>query len=309
MYDVAYLYAKGIDKSLNNECKSIATRDKTLLRSCVKEHLISNMKFVENDGTIKIKLDENGDAYARWRIYQNQNGSSVLVATYDETEEPKLQLYIQKIDWSAFNHFSTQVVNIDGQNITTPESVCSKPCKSKEYPIQQELQCYWICRKCLVNEYIVNGTSCQPCPFGWWPGENTATYCTIIETTYLKWSSWITLILAGIIVLGLFFTIYTTVFYMQKRKEKIIKATTRELCSIILVGISMAYMSALFYFLKPDYWSCLINRHGFNLSVIVIYAPLLVKSQDFSSWPERNSKSEVYWHIDTNYYQYFRDSG
>ena len=278
MYDVAYLYAKGIDKALNNECKSIAVWDTTGLRSCVKENLVSNMKFIENVGTIKIKLDENGDAYARWRIYQNQNGNSVLVATYDETEDPKLQLFIQKVDWSVFSHFSTQVLNIDGQIITTPESVCSKPCKAKEYLMQQELACCWICRKCLVNEYIVNGTSCQPCPFGQWPDEDTATYCIIIETTYLKWSSWITLILAGRMVLGLFLTIYTTEFYIQKRQEKIIKATTRELCSIILVGISMAYISALFYFLKPAYWSCLINRHGFNLSVLVIYAPLLVKS-------------------------------
>ena len=55
------------------------------------------MKFVENDGTVKINLYENGDAYARLRIYQNQNGNSILVATYGETEDPKLQLFIQKL--------------------------------------------------------------------------------------------------------------------------------------------------------------------------------------------------------------------
>ena len=227
---------------------------------------------------MKIKLDENGDAYARWRIYQNQNGNSVLVATYDETEEPKLQLLTEKIDWSVFSQFSTQILNIEGQNITTPESVCSKPCNAKEYLIQQELACCWICRKCLVNECIVNGSSCEACPFGQWPDEDTATYCTIIETTFLRWSSWITLILSGVIGIGMVFTFYTVVFYILKREEKIIKATTRELCSIILFGISMTYLTALFYFLKPTFWSCIINRHGFNLTVILIYAPLSVKT-------------------------------
>ena len=81
-----------------------------------------------------------------------------------------------------------------------------------------------------------------------------------------------------IIIAGFLFTFYTTVFYIQKRKEKIIKATTRELCSIILAGIFMAYLTALFYFFKPEHWSCIINRHGFNLSVILIYAPLFVKT-------------------------------
>ena len=187
-------------------------------------------------------------------------------------------MFIENIDWSVFSHFSTQKLTIQGQNITTPESVCSKPCQAKEYLIQQELQCCWICRKCLVNEYILNGTGCQACPFGQWPDKDTATYCTIIKITYLDWSSWITLLLTGIIIVGLFCTFYTTVFYILKCNDKIIKATTRELCSIILAGIFIAYLTALFYFFKPIYWSCIINRHGFNLSVILIYAPLFVKT-------------------------------
>ena len=268
MYDVAFLYAKGIDKTIKNECRSVSVADEKQLQSCVKDNLVPNMKFVENDGTMRVKLDENGEAYARWRIYQNQKENSVIVATYDETEDPKLQIFTKKLDWSAFSHISTQILTVGGQNITTPESVCSKPCKAKEYLIQQELACCWICRKCLVNEYIINGTSCQACPFGQWPDEETATYCTIIETTYQKWSSWITFLLTGIITVGLLFTFYTVVFYILKRKEKIIKATTRELGSIILAGIFIAYFSALFYFFKPANWSCIINRHGFNLSVI-----------------------------------------
>ena len=209
MYDVAYLYAKGIDKTIKNECKSVPPGAKKQLRKCVKANLVPNMKHIENDGMIKIKLDENGDAYARWRIYQNQNGISALVATYDETEDPKLQLFTEKIDWSIFSHFSTQILTVGSHNITTPESVCSKPCKAKKYFIQQELPCCWTCRMCLVNEYIVNGIGCKACPFGQWPDEVAATYCTIIEMTYQNWSSLITLLLTAIIIIGLIFTFYT----------------------------------------------------------------------------------------------------
>ena len=105
VYDVVHLYAKGIDKTIQKNCKYISREDKKQLRNCVKANLASNMKFIENDGTVKIKLDENGDAYARWRIYQNQNGTTALVASYDETEDPKLRLSMEIINWSMFSHF------------------------------------------------------------------------------------------------------------------------------------------------------------------------------------------------------------
>ena len=108
-YDIIYLYAKGIDKTIRKNYKYESLEDIKLLRKCIKVNLPGNMKYVENEGTVKIKLDENGDAYARWRIYQNQNGTTVLVATYDETEEPKLKLLMETINWSMFGHFSTQI--------------------------------------------------------------------------------------------------------------------------------------------------------------------------------------------------------
>ena len=143
-----------------------------------------------------------------------------------------------------------------------------------------------------------------------WPDEDTATYCTIIETTYQKWSSCITILLTGIIIIGLLFTFYTTIFYILNCQEKIIKATTRELCSIILAGIFIAYLTPLFYFFKPVYWSCIINRHGFNLSVIIIYSPFFVQTnsvQDFPSWSKGNSKTKIYWHNNSNNHKCFAD--
>ena len=200
MYDIVYLFAKAIDKLLQNECQFVNVDNTTALRSCVKgKNLVNNLKFVEIDGTVNIKIDENGDAYAKWTMYQMQhregNTEQILTATYDELREPNLIIFWENIDWSAFKNFSQQVLNILHKNITTPESVCSKPCQPKEYRIQQELPCCWDCRKCLVNEYIINGSICEPCLFGQWPEEENAAYCVTIEKTYMKFSDWVALFL------------------------------------------------------------------------------------------------------------------
>ena len=283
MYDIVYLFAKAIDKLLQDDCRFVNIDDKTTLRSCVKGgNLVKNLKFVEIDGTVNIKIDENGDAYAKWNMYQTQhrdgNIEEVLTATYDELGKPKLVIFWDTIDWSVFKNFSQQNLNLSDKNITTPESVCSKPCQPREYRIQQELPCCWDCRKCLVNEYIINGTLCELCPFGQWPDEDYAEYCVTIEKTYLKLGDWVTLFLLGVTVIGLAFTIYTSGFYIANRERKILKATTRELCAIIISGIFTAYVSVVFYITIPSFWSCMANRHGFNSAVALIYSPLLVKT-------------------------------
>ena len=134
--------------------------------------------------------------------------------------------------------------------------MCSKPCKTKEYLIQQELQCCWICRKCLVNEYIENGTGCKACPFGQWPDEDTATYCTVIETTYLRWSSWITLFLTGIIIVGLFCTFYTISFYIINRHEKIIVTNITIVLVFYKVTLQSTHWSIQTLFISGGDSSC-----------------------------------------------------
>ena len=215
-------------------------------------------------------------------MYQVQhregNTEQILTATYDELREPKLIIFWDKIDWSAFNNFSQQLLNVLDNNFTTPESVCSKPCQPKEYKIQQELLCCWDCRKCLVNEYIINGSVCETCLFGQWPEEENAAYCVTIEKTYMKFSDLVALFLLVFTFIGIAFTLYTSGFYIANREKKIIKATTRELCAIIISGIFTAYVSVIFCTVIPSFWSCMLNRHGFNASVALIYSPLFVKT-------------------------------
>ena len=62
------------------------------------------------------------------------------------------------------------------------------------------------------------------------------------------------------------------------RKATLIRASSKELNAIILMGISVAYVSVFFYLIKPSKWSCLLRHAGFNFAVSLIYAPILTKT-------------------------------
>ena len=93
----------------------------------------------------------------------------------------------------------------------------------------------------------------------------------------MKFECWVILLLPSVTVLGLVVTLCTSGFYIVNGNKKIIKATSRELCAMILCGIFLAYLSVIFYIITPKLLSCTINRHGFNISVALIYAPFSLR--------------------------------
>ncbi len=282
-HDIVHLYAKAFQKALNKECAHIETRNKTALRSCVKGYNVTNnLKETEYVGAFSTKLDPHGDNYAKYDLYQVQyvgeTLQKVFVGIYDELVEPKISLALNVVDWSVYRQFSQQTLEIDREEVGVPESVCSKPCKKRQYYVQKELPCCWECKTCKPNEYILNDTNCISCPFGFWPDDERATQCDLISKTYLKFDNLVTYVLVAFALCGVLASIIVFAFYIRKRDEKIIKATQRELCFLILFGILMAYLTVLLHTVTPRYWPCLMSRHGFNVSIATIYVPLLVKT-------------------------------
>ncbi len=142
----------------------------------------------------------------------------------------------------------------------------------------QELECCWECRECFPHEYIINDTICKACPFGEWPDTESATWCEPLEAEYLKLDYWVTILILITAGAGLSASIIITYLFHINQDKKIVKATSPELCSVLLVGIILAFAASVFYALKPTFVICVINRHGFNLAVAFIYAPLLIKT-------------------------------
>ena len=60
--------------------------------------------------------------------------------------------------------------------------------------------------------------------------------------------------------------------------EKLIKASSRGLSLIILFGIELAFLTLICFVVRPSTLSCNLLHLGFHISVVLMFAPLLVKT-------------------------------
>ena len=277
VYDGAHVFALGLDALIRDKCPD-AFDNPSLASSCIKgRDLLAYLKNVTFYGVSgRIKFDENGDMLGQYDIYQYISGRSkpyTRIGGWDkDTEELTLSNHLLK--WDLFRK------SLESTNLLPdrPESVCSKECQAKEYAIQQELPCCWICVTCRNNEVIVNDSTCVACEETLWPDDMTALECVPIEPTYMHITDWAALALLLTISLGIAVTAGIISLLYRNKQHKLIKASSRELMAIIMVGIILAYLSVIFFLLKPTTASCHISHVGFNLSVGLIYAPLLLKT-------------------------------
>ena len=157
-----------------------------------------------------------------------------------------------------------------------PESVCSHACRPGEFRIQLEQKCCWECRRCRSNEIVVaNGTSCAECDVFYWPDTDNASLCLAIVPTSYTWRHTVSLLGVSVSVVGTALCIVVFAFYVHNRNRRLIKATSRELSVVGLIGAIIAYVSAILMMGPPTIASCCLSQVGVHLGFCVTYASLL----------------------------------
>ncbi len=278
--DAVYVYAHALHDLISSRCP-LAFADKGVLRDCITGPLLlgymKNVTFLGNIG--HIEFTEHGDRKGEYVIAQIQvpvNGqpTSVNVGRWSmltdslTIDEDKLTWKAPKEDWGLWN-------NTD----EVPESVCSKPCKAREYPQRLELPCCWECRKCRENERLLeNHTGCETCDPFTWPDDVVVTRCVELEPVYLQPLSAVGLTLLCLTSTVLVFSAVTSAIIIKHSKRKLIKACSRDLSLVILFGTLTACLVSFVFVLRPAASVCVVRSFGFHLAISLIYAPLAVKS-------------------------------
>ncbi len=279
--DGTYAFAYALHQLISDECPH-AFMDKNVLDSCIQgEHVLKYLKNVSFDGiTGHIKFDDKGDIIGRYviRQFHHDGNKHDTVGIWDKSSET-WTMDTKFIDWTVFyRNMSGTAKEVNTTNRKHPESICSKPCGPKEYYLRKELWCCWECKTCRPYEIIDNSTGCISCPFAKWPDNQTQSKCEHIAPIFLLWSDPIAV---SLIVLTLGCAICAFVIgglFRRNYKERLIKASSRELMSIIFLGILTAYGSVFAFVARPSIYSCVISRFGFNMAVSLIFCPLLVKT-------------------------------
>ncbi|GFT22423.1 metabotropic glutamate receptor 1 [Trichonephila clavipes] len=227
-----------------------------------------NVSFVWENETVK--FDENGDPPGRYDIMNFQfipENNSYDYKHVGSWDSGKLDIF-QPFRWNP-------------QHVTNglPESVCSKPCeRGKVKSIQSEsVKCCWVCVACKENQYLEDEFTCKDCDLGWWPNDNL-TDCDRIPVDYIQWSDSTAIVSVTIAVLGMIATFFTMVVFIMHNNTPVVKASTRELSYVILVGMYFCHSCTFPLLAKPTHTSCFLTRIMPGLSFAMMYASLVTKT-------------------------------
>lgn len=165
------------------------------------------------------------------------------------------------------------------QPANVPMSVCSLPCSGGEYPehVPGQSLCCWTCQPCRGVREVSLGGECTECSQGFLPNGNK-TACEELRLTYLTWSSPWSIMILLFTCTGLMVTSFVAAIFIVFNRTQIIKASSRELSAILLMGLILCYFIPLFFIVQPSTVICIFRRFGVGFCFSVCYSALLVKA-------------------------------
>ena len=270
--DAVLILANAAARVLNTtDC---ANSIKSTARECIKGPLLLKELMLTDEIGYSgyLTMDENGDRLDSIDIFQyiGDDLQEKVVAKFDP--DPDLfnggSFYAGKVSWEYHNL---------AKGMTYPESHCSRRCKPGEMRIPLNFCCVR-CIACRPNERLVEN-KCRACPPHERP-DKTTNFTTCVGITFKMriLSDPILVVEIVLSAIGLLVCIAVGVFFVYHKNTYVIKASSRELSSIMLFAIFLGYLTALSFLAIPSRLTCIINFVMFSASFNLIYGPLLVKT-------------------------------
>ncbi len=275
--DVVGTFVVSLDNLIRKECPE-AFGKREDLKECVKGPLLlSYIRNVTFDGYVQpIKFDEYGDLEGGYDLIQLQDDKgefgNVKVGTWDR--ESGIHVHNDLVKW--YSKDDKQLLSVTDE---AWQSVCAIPCGKGEFYIQGELPCCWECQRCRDNEILSKDhQGCESCMEFTWPDQINFTTCEYLLPNCMMWDDSLAIGLESMCALGIFTALWITIIFIRNRGRKVIKGSSVQLMTSIILGIFLAYLIVLFNLMKPEDWNCYLNYFVYHLSGTLIFAPLLLKT-------------------------------
>ena len=185
----------------------------------------------------------------------------------------------------------TKIIAIVNENLKNhtqegiPFSTCSKACPPgfHKNPEKNHAKCCWECRPCSGNAITnqSNMDDCTPCPRGYWASKNHSR-CEPIQPTYLHWTDTLGVIIICISGAGILAVIFTFAVYYIYRKTPVVRASSKELCYILLFGIAWCYATPIVFLSDRTDQVCRAIPFVTGLCPALIAGTLLTKTNRIS---------------------------
>ena len=161
-------------------------------------------------------------------------------------------------------------------NKMPPKSTCSDKCEPGLYRLYEgSSKCCWKCLLCGFNEYILNNT-CIPCRLDYVP-DTSLQKCIALKVTYLDLESPVSASITVLSAVGLALSVAVVAMFLKKFQHPVIKASGRELCLSMLIGIMITYIAPIIFLLEPSLAVCLVQKVIISTGFTFSFAPLALK--------------------------------
>ncbi|KAK8768022.1 hypothetical protein V5799_005198 [Amblyomma americanum] len=127
-------------------------------------------------------------------------------------------------------------------------------------------------------QYLADEFHCRDCPLGTVPDPESKARCLPLPEEFLSYGDpWAVAALA-VAALGAAAVVFVALVFRSYADTPVVKASGRELSSLLLFGLLMSYALTPVIVAKPSAWSCALTRFFLGLCYSVCYAALLCKT-------------------------------
>ena len=275
--NAVYAFAHALDSLQKELCPGQVGMCKKMTnfkRSRLLEHL-KNISFLDPTLNTTVKFDENLEVSAMYDIMNIQEHkdthSFVRVGRWDgERTDGKINgrlgINTSQIQWR--------------RNLSTvPTSFCSSVCQRTAIRVplkERPFPCCWQCEECGPLQIVNENNTCKSGPEGWVPNDNYTGFVKR-EVMYPKWDDPGSIALILISLVCLLLTLITAIIYIIHKENRLVKASGRELCFVILAGIALCFIVPFLFIAKPNDPICYTRNLVIGLALAMCYAPLFMK--------------------------------
>ncbi|KAI1905487.1 hypothetical protein AGOR_G00016710 [Albula goreensis] len=176
-----------------------------------------------------VKFDPYGDGMGRYNIFNYQRRAGGRYA------------YVQVGEWAESLTLNSDLIRWPRDALAPPTSQCSDPCAPNEMKKMQAGEyCCWICTPCEPHEYLADELTCAPCRPGQWPNQDLSG-CYDLPEDYILWEDAWAVGPVAIACAGFASTALVAGVFARHNDTPLVKASGRELCYILLLGVFMCY--------------------------------------------------------------------
>ncbi|XP_043943201.1 extracellular calcium-sensing receptor-like [Protopterus annectens] len=218
-------------------------------------------------------FDINGDPPAvydilNWQVNQNGLSHYVDIGRYRTSATPKLVINESRILW---NGGYTQV----------PKSVCSESCHLgyRRANLQGQPRCCYTCVLCPKGE-ITNQSdsdSCWMCPEDYWSSA-ARNKCLLRTIEYLSFEEPLGVTLTSSSIIFSLIPVTVLMVFLRHRDTPVVKANNRSISYLLLLALTMCFLSSLMFIGHPGGLTCLLRQATFGIVFTLCVSCVLAKT-------------------------------